>query len=238
MRWPGSWPRVALMLVIAGAVAGFFVLGLNDYFDLAAIKRERLGLVALWQRSPLATASAFAALNVAALALSLPGAVLGFALAAGATFGPWWGTALTLGAVVVGDSIAFLLARFVIRDWIEQRFARQARRANAGVARDGAFYLLSLRLLPVMPYFIVNWTMGLTRMKLRVFAPVSFAGLLPVSFLYVQAGSQLAAIERASDIYSPALLAIFALLALLPLIARFVLRRWQDKRTGARAGII
>lgn len=228
-----SWPRAAILLALAGAVAAFFILGLDQYLDLAAIKRRRLELVSLWQRSPAETAAIFAALNIAALALSIPGAVLSFALAAGAIFGPWWGTAIALGAVVAGDSLAFLIARFVIRDWIERRFAKAARRANAGVERDGAFYLMSLRLLAVMPYFLVNWTMGLTRMKLRVFAPVSFAGLLPVTFLYVLAGSQISELGQASDIYSPAMLATFALLAMLPLVARFVIRRWQRRR-GAR----
>jgi uncharacterized membrane protein YdjX (TVP38/TMEM64 family) len=225
-----SWRRGVVLLLLAGAIAAFLVLGLDEYLDVPAIKRERFELLARWHRTPLPTAAMFFALNVAALALSLPGAVLGFALAAGAIFGPWWGTAIALGAVVAGDSLAFLLARFVIRDWVEQRFPRQARGANAGVERDGAFYLLSLRLLAVMPYFLVNWTMGLTRMKLRLFAPVSFAGLLPVTFLYVQAGSQLGELEQASDIYSPAMLTIFALLALLPLAARFALRRRQGVR--------
>ena len=224
-----SCSRAAIGLAVAGGIAAVFIFGLDDYLDLAAIERERLGLVALWQREPIAVGAAFVALNAAALALSLPGAVLSFALAAGAIFGPWWGTAIALGAVVAGDSLAFLLARYVIRDWVERRFSRQAQRANAGVARDGAFYLLALRLMTVMPYFVVNLTMGLTRMPLRVFAPVSFAGLLPVTFLYVLAGTQLGAIEHASDIYSPRLLATFALLALLPLATLYALRRWQSR---------
>lgn len=227
-----SWSRAAVLLTLAAAIAAFFVLGLDDYLDLSAIKRQRLDLIALWNRSPVMTAMVFTTLNIAALALSLPGAVLSFALAAGAIFGPWWGTAIALAAVVAGDSLAFLMARFVIRDWVERRFPRQTRRANAGVERDGAFYLLSLRLLAVMPYFLVNWTMGLTRMKLRLFAPVSFAGLLPITFLYVQAGSQLGELEQASDIYSPAMIVTFALLALLPLAARFALRKWQANRPG------
>ena len=224
-----SWPRAVVLLTIAGAIAGFFLLGFDAYLDLAEIKRQRGHAVALWDHSPVVTAAAFAALNAAALALSLPGAVLSFALAAGAIFGPWWGTAITLGAIVAGDSLAFLLARFAMRGWVERSFGRAARRANAGVERDGAFYLLSLRLLPVMPYFLVNWTMGLTHMKLRVFAPVSFAGLLPVTFLYVEAGTQLGKLDQASDIYSPMMLATFALLALLPLAARFLVRQWQKR---------
>ena len=223
-----SWPRAAILLAVAGGIAAVFLLGLNEHLSLAAIKRERLELIALWQREPVAFAAAFAALNIAALALSLPGAVLSFGLAAGAIFGPWWGTAIALCAVVAGDSLAFLLARYVIRDWVERRFARHAARANAGLRRDGAFYLLALRLMTIVPYFVVNLTMGLTRMPLRLFAPVSFAGLLPVTFLYVQAGTQLARIEQARDIYSPRLLVIFALLAVLPLAARYALRRWQD----------
>ena len=222
-----SRAQAAILLAVAGGIAAVFLFGLDDHLSLSAIKRERLALIALWQREPLAFAAAFAALNVAALALSLPGAVLSFGLAAGAIFGPWWGTAIALGAVVAGDSLAFLLARYVIRDWVERRFARQAAHANAGIARDGAFYLLALRLMTLVPYFLVNLTMALTRMPLRVFAPVSFAGLLPVTFLYVQAGTQLAGIDRPSDFYSPRLLATFALLALLPLAARFALRRWR-----------
>ena len=224
-----KWSRAAVIVAVAGTIVAVFWLGLDEYFSLAAIKRERLGLVALWHHAPVATAAVFAALNVAALALSLPGAVLGFGLAAGAIFGPWWGTAIALGAIVLGDSLAFLIARYALRDWVERRFARQAQRAAAGVARDGAFYLLALRLMTIMPYFLVNLTMGLTRMPLRVFAPVSLAGLLPVTFLYVQAGDQLSTLEQAGDIYSPRLLATFALLALLPLAARFALRRWEAR---------
>lgn len=224
-----NWPRAAVVVAVAGSIAAVFWLGLDEYFSLAVIKQERLGLVAQWQRAPVATAAGFIALNVAALALSLPGAVLGFGLAAGAIFGRWWGTGIALGAVVLGDSLAFVIARYVLRDWVEQRFARHAARANAGLARDGAFYLLALRLMAVMPYFLVNWTMALTRMPLRLFALVSLAGLLPVTFLYVQAGDRLSALERASDVYSPRLLAIFALLALLPLAARYALRRGQAR---------
>jgi uncharacterized membrane protein YdjX (TVP38/TMEM64 family) len=231
-----SAARVAILLGVAAAIAAFFLLGLDDHVSIAAIKRERMDLVAAWQGRPVATAAAFVALNVAALALSLPGAVLGFGLAAGAIFGPLWGTAIALGAVVAGDSLAFLLARYVLRETVERRLGRHAARANAGLARDGAFYLLALRLMAVVPYFIVNLTMGLTRMPLRVFAPVSFVGLLPITFLYVQAGDQLSAIETPGDIYSPRLIVTFALLALVPLVARSLLRRWQEK-SGSGAAI-
>ena len=154
-----------------------------------------------------------------------------FGLAAGAIFGPWWGTLLALGAVVAGDSIAFLIARYLIRDWVEHRFAKQAARANAGINREGPFYLFALRLMAVVPYFVVNLTMGLTRLPLRLFTPVSLAGLLPVTFLYVQAGTQLARIDGVSDIYSPRLLVTLGLLGVLPLATRFALRQWRKPGT-------
>lgn len=221
--------RAGLLLLAAAAIAAFFVLGLDEYLDLDAIKRERMRLVGLWHDAPALTAAIFIALHATALALSLPGAVLSFTLAAGAIFGPWWGTAIALTSIILGDSLAFLGARFLFRDWVERTFSRQAERANRGFARDGAFYLLALRLMAVVPYFVVNLTMGLTRMKLRLFAPVSFVGLLPATFLYVQAGSQLSTLQRASDIYSPGLLITFGLLGVLPLAARLTFRRWRSR---------
>lgn len=223
--------RLLVLAVIMAAIAAVFALGLDDHFRLSAIKQDRQALTAMWEREPIAFAAGFVLLNIVALALSLPGAVLGFGLAAGAIFGPWWGTLLALGAVVAGDSIAFLIARYLIRDWVEHRFAKQAARANAGINREGPFYLFALRLMAVVPYFVVNLTMGLTRLPLRLFAPVSLAGLLPVTFLYVQAGTQLARIDGVSDIYSPRLLVTLGLLGVLPLATRFALRQWRKPGT-------
>jgi uncharacterized membrane protein YdjX (TVP38/TMEM64 family) len=223
--------RLLVLALIVAAIAAVFAFGLNDHFRLAAIKHDRQVLTALWEREPLEFAAGFVLLNIAALALSLPGAVLGFGLAAGAIFGAWWGTVLALAAVVAGDSLAFLIARYLIRDWVEHRFTRQAERANAGINREGPFYLFALRLMAIVPYFVVNLTMGLTRLPLRLFAPVSLAGLLPVTFLYVQAGTQLARIDDVSDIYSPRLLVTLGLLGVLPLAMRVAFRQWRKRRT-------
>lgn len=172
-------------------------------------------------------------LHIAALALSLPGAVLAPTLAAGAIFGPYWGTVIALASIVIGDSLGFLGARYLFRDWVEQRFGAQAEAIDRGVERDGAFYLLSLRLMAVIPFFVVNLSMGLTRMPLKTFAPVSLIGLLPATALYVNAGNSLAAIETPSDILSPRLIGAFVLLALLPIAAKFLLER---RRAGNRRG--
>ena len=221
--------RALILLILVACIGLFIALGLQDHLRIRAIKHDAGALQRMWQRDPVPFAVGFALLNIAGLALSLPGVVLGFGLAAGAIFGPWWGTLLALLAVVTGDSLAFLLARYVVRDWVEKHFARQAGRANAGIQRDGAFYLLALRLMAVVPYFIVNLTMGVTRLPLRLFAPVSLLGLVPVTFLYVQAGTQLARINGVSDIYSPRLLMTLGLLGLLPLVMRFAFRRWSRR---------
>jgi uncharacterized membrane protein YdjX (TVP38/TMEM64 family) len=221
--------RALILLILVLCVGAFFALGGHNHVRLQAIKHDAGALIQMWQRDPLPFAMGFVLLNIAGLALSLPGMVLGFGLAAGAIFGPWWGTLLALIAVVSGDSLAFLLARYVIRDWVETHFAHQAERANAGIRRDGAFYLLALRLMAVVPYFVVNLTMGITRLPLRQFAPVSLLGLIPVTFLYVQAGTQLARIDAVSDIYSPRLLVTLGLLGVLPLLMRFAFRRWRQR---------
>ncbi len=162
--------------------------------------------------------------QVTALALSLPGAVLPLALAGGAIFGPFWGTAIVLAAITIGDSLGFLIARYLARDWVQRAFGKHLPVIERGIAKEGAFFLLALRLMAVIPYFLVNLTFGLTRMPLKTFAPVSLLGLLPSTILYVNAGTELSRITKASDIYSPRLITAFVLLGLLPIAMRFLLR--------------
>lgn len=227
--------RLAVLAALAAAAGLFFGLGLQDYLSLATLKARQSELAAMFDARPLLVAGIFFAIQATALALSLPGAVLTLSLAAGAIFGPVWGTVIALLAITFGDSLGFLAARYLFRDWVERTFAAQAAAVDRGVERDGAFYLLSLRLMAVVPYFIVNLTMGLTRMKLRVFAPVSFAGLLPATAIYVNAGTRIAAIDTPADIYSPGLIGAFVLLGLFPLAIRFALRRRSPAGAIARA---
>lgn len=219
--------RLIILILFVLCVAVLLGVGVQDYMRLEAVKREASWLTRMWEVHPLLFSSAFVSISIAALILFLPGAVLALSLAAGAIFGSWWGTAIAVTAIVAGDSLSFLLARYVLRDWVEAKLARQAERANAGVRRDGAFYLLALRLMAVVPYPVVNLTMGLTRLPLRLFAPVSLAGLLPLVFLYVQAGTQLPKIEGISDIYTPRMLVTLGLIGILPLAMRYALRGWS-----------
>lgn len=217
--------RLATLAILAAAAGLFFGLGLQDYLTLNILKMRQAELAASFAARPMLIAGIFVAIQATALALSLPGAVLTLSLAAGAIFGPLWGTLIVLIAITLGDSLGFLAARYLFRDWVERAFAAQVATIDRGVARDGAFYLLSLRLLAVVPYFIVNLGMALTRMPLRVFAPVSFIGLVPATAIYVNAGTQLAGIDSPADIYSAELIGAFILLGLFPLAVRFFSRR-------------
>lgn len=217
--------RVATLLLLLGLLITFFALDLQRYLSFSALKDSHGQLVQLYRAEPLLFIATFMAIHICALALCLPGAVLTMALAGGAIFGPALGTLVVLTSLTIGDSLGFLAARFLIGDWVRERFSPSLKKAEVEVERNGAFYLLSLRLMAAVPYFVVNLTFGLTRMRLRTFAPVSFVGLAPATALYVNAGTELAAIERPGDILSARLIATFALLAILPLVARYFLAR-------------
>lgn len=224
--------RAATLVALLLAVVLFFSLGLQDYLRLSAIKESHASLVELYRSAPLAFIAGFMAVHICALALCLPGAVLTMALAGGSIFGPALGTLIVLISLTIGDSLGFLAARFLAGDWVRRRFTTQLEKVEAEIDRNGAFYLLSLRLMAAMPYFVVNLTFGLTTMRLTTFAPVSFVGLLPATALYVNAGTELSLIDSPGDVLSPQLIATFALLAVLPLIARFAFRRMKRAESG------
>lgn len=151
------------------------------------------------------------------------------ALAGGALFGVGWGTLIVLSAMTIGDSLGFLAARYIVGDWVRTHVHGVLANIEDEVERNGAYYLLSLRLMAAIPYFVINLAFGLTAMRLRVFAPVSFLGLAPATMLYVNAGTALSRIERPRDALSPGLLVTLCLLALVPLAARY----WFGRRRRA-----
>ena len=226
-------PHAKKLTLLALAIAGmgaFYLLGLDQYLTIAGLQARRLELLALYDRYPLLFIACFMLIQICALALCLPGAVLSLALAGGALFGPIWGTLIVLSAITIGDTLGFLLARHLLRDFAERRFGPRLAAIDKGVDEDGALYLAALRLMAVVPYFVVNVAMALTRMRLQVFAPVSFIGLAPATALYVNAGTELANIRTASDILSLRLLVILALLGLIPLLARLAYKAWRKRR--------
>jgi pyruvate/2-oxoglutarate dehydrogenase complex dihydrolipoamide dehydrogenase (E3) component/uncharacterized membrane protein YdjX (TVP38/TMEM64 family) len=229
----GSQGRILLLLVILLAVAAFFVFDLGQYLTLASLKARQADLAAFVAERPLAAIGAFFLLYVAVTALSLPGAAI-MTLAAGAIFGLWEGTLIVSFASTIGASLAFLSSRYLLRDWVKARFGTRIGAIDRGIAKDGAFYLLTLRLIPAFPFFLINLAMGLTAIRLLTFALVSQAGMLLGTIVYVNAGTQLAAIESTSDILSPALLGSFVLLGLFPLAAKALVQGWKRRRVYRR----
>ncbi|MGE0671458.1 MAG: FAD-dependent oxidoreductase [Methylibium sp.] len=214
-RW---WAVVALVLL----VALFFGLDLGRFLSLAAIKEHQSALEAWRAAQPLAAALIFFAGYVAVTALSLPGAAV-MTLAAGAIFGLGWGALIVSFASSIGATLAFMAARWLLGDWVRTRFGARMATLNEGMARDGGFYLFTLRLVPVLPFFVINLAMGLTAIRTWTFYWVSQLGMLAGTLVYVNAGTQLARIDSLSGIVSPGLLGSLVLLGVFPLVARKII---------------
>ena len=223
--------RCLVALAGVALVIGYFVFEPGRYIGgacsdgllrLACFEAQR-GAVEAWVAAhPWLAAGGFFGVYVAVTALSIPGAAV-MTLAGGALFGLAEGTLLVSFASAIGASLAFVIARFVLRTPVQRRFGRRLETINRGVERDGAFYLFALRLVPVFPFFVINLAMALTPMTVRTFYLVSQAGMLPGTLVYVNAGTQLGQIESLSGVLSPGLIASFVLLGVFPLLARKVL---------------
>ncbi|MCH9714838.1 MAG: FAD-dependent oxidoreductase [Cyanobacteria bacterium] len=215
----GRWRQPLLITAIALVVALFFGLGLHRQLTLEGLQQAHSALLERRAQSPLLVAGAYLLIYVLVTALSLPGAAV-LTLAGGALFGLGLGTLLVSFASSAGALLAFLLARTLLRDLVQRRFGRQLAPIEAGVRRDGVLYLLTLRLAPVFPFFLVNLLMALTPMRAGAYYLTSQLGMLPGTLVYVNAGTQLAQLRGLDGILSPPLLLSFALLALFPWLAR------------------
>jgi pyruvate/2-oxoglutarate dehydrogenase complex dihydrolipoamide dehydrogenase (E3) component/uncharacterized membrane protein YdjX (TVP38/TMEM64 family) len=222
--------------VVAGTIVlligVFFVFDLGRFLELGVLKDHQANLAALIEQNLLVSLSLFFVIYVTVTALSLPGAAV-MTLAGGALLGFGWGLLVISFASTIGATLAFLVARFLFRDTLRKRYAGYLKKIDDGIQRDGAFYLATLRLIPVFPFFVINIVLGLTGMKTWTFYWVSQLAMLPGTAVFVNAGTQLAQIERMGDIISPELLLSFVLLGVFPLIARFVVGRIQKKRLYA-----
>ncbi len=228
-RW-GLWAGAALVALLAVGLYRHYDLG--SLLTLEQLKASRDGLVNLYQQQPLSTVVIFFAVYVAATALSFPGATI-LTLAGGAMFGLGVGLVLISFASSIGATLAFLASRYLLRDSIQKRFGKQLAPINEGVQKDGVFYLLTLRLVPVFPFFVVNLLMGLTPISARRFYWVSQLGMLADTVVYVNAGTQLAGINSLGDVLSPGLLGSFVLLGFFPLIAKGVVGWLQARKVYA-----
>ena len=224
----GLWPRLLLALGILLAIGGFYALGLQQYVSWDYIRSHLDEWRADVDHNLLLSLAIFFVVYVGVTALSLPVA-LPLTLVGAALFGRWAGTGVISLASTVGATLAFLSSRYLLRDWVQRKFAARLEPLNRGVERDGAFYLFTLRLVPAVPFFLINLGMGLTPMRVLTYALVSWAGMLPGTFLYVNVGTELSTLESPSGLLSWQTLGSLALLGVVPLVIRKLLQ-WSGRR--------
>ncbi len=228
-----STRKIFLLVVLVAGIGAFFAFDLGRFLSLDYLKLSQAAFADLYAQHPWQVAAAYFAIYVTATALSLPGAAI-ITLAGGAIFGLLWGTVIVSFASTIGATLAFLVSRFILRSTVESRLGQRLAEINRGVEKDGAFYLFTLRLIPVVPFFLINLLMGLTRMKAFTFYWVSQIGMLAGTLVYVNAGTQLARLDSLQGILSPALLGSFVLLGIFPLIARRIVEAVQKRKVYAR----
>lgn len=208
--------KLLILVLILGLVIAFFALDLPQYLTLDFLKSRQAAFAGFYADNRLLTIAGYMAIYILVTALSLPGAVV-MTLAGGALFGLGVGFVAISFASSIGATLAFLVARFLLRDSVQSRFGDRLKAINAGVRKEGAFYLFSLRLVPIFPFFLINLAMGLTPIRTWTYYWVSQLGMIPGTLAYVNAGTQLGKLDSLAGILSPGLLFSFALLGLLPL---------------------
>jgi pyruvate/2-oxoglutarate dehydrogenase complex dihydrolipoamide dehydrogenase (E3) component/uncharacterized membrane protein YdjX (TVP38/TMEM64 family) len=222
-----SKSKLLVIAVIAAAITAFFVFDLKQYVTLDYFQAQREAINTAVATDPLRAGLLFFAIYTLATGLSLPGAAV-LTLIAGAVFGLLWGTVIVSFASTIGATLAFLTSRFLLRDWVQQRFGDKLRPINEGVAREGAFYLFALRLVPVFPFVAINLLMGLTPIRTRTYFWVSQLGMFAGTVVYVYAGTQLGQFR-----VSPGLVGAFVLLGIFPLIAKKTLDAIKARKVYA-----
>jgi len=211
--------KIILLLAVAGLIWLFFLFDLNQYFSLANLKNELAAFKEYYGQHKVLTMLIYMVAYILMAALSLPGAVI-LTLAGGAVFGIFYGTLLVSFASTIGATLAFLFSRYMFKDWVQHKFSSKLVAINKGIEKEGGFYLFTLRLVPVFPFFVINLAMGVTTLRTFVFYMVSQVGMLPGTIVFINAGTQLAKIETASGILSLNIILSFVLLGIFPIIAK------------------
>lgn len=226
-------PKLIIIFIVLAlfVLAKFF--GLTNYLTLDYLKANQDRFQEFYAQNMFQTLAAYSGIYILSTALSLPGATI-LTLAGGALFGFWTGLIAVSFASTIGATLAFLVARFLLRDSIQNKFGEKLRTFNEGVEKDGAFYLFTLRLVPIFPFFLINLVMGLTPIKTLTYFVVSQLGMLLGTAVYVNAGRQISQIDSLQGILSPGLIASFALLGILPFIARFIVDSLNAKKIYKR----
>ena len=220
--------KISIVLILLSVIIVFIVFDLDRFVTLSYIKASQEKFQALATEHPLIVITSYMTVYILITSLSLPGAAV-LTLLGGALFGLWIGTLAVSFASTIGATLACVVSRFVLRDWVQKKLGDKILTVNEGVEREGAFYLFTLRLIPIFPFWAINLVMGLTRMPLRTFYWVSQVGMLAGTVVYVNAGKELAKIDSLSDILSPSLILSFILLGILPLTAKKVIAFYKNR---------
>ncbi len=229
----GKLKKVLVIVMVAAIIGAFWQSDAGEYLSFSYLKAEQGNLTNLISENFAVSVALFFAIYVISTALSLPGATV-LTLAAGALFGFWQGALIVSFASTLGATSAFLLSRLVLRDWVQRRFGERLASINRGIEKEGAFYLFSLRLIPAFPFFLINLALGLTPMKARTFFWVSQLGMLPGTMAYVNAGTQLSKIDSMSGILSLPIILSFAVLGILPLLAKRVMEVLRSRKVYSK----
>ncbi len=225
-----KWILVAVIAVVIGLFVHF---DLGSYLTLESLKENKVRLDEYYQENQALMIGGFILIYIVMAGLSLPGATI-MTLAGGAVFGSITGTLATNVGATLGATLAFLMARYVLRDWVEEKYGHRLKPFNEGFANNAINYMLFLRLVPLFPFFLVNLASGLTRVNIPVYFFGTMFGTLPGTFVYANAGSNLASIESLSDIASPGVLGAFTLLGLFALIPTLY-KKFKQKKAAAPA---
>ena len=210
-------------------ISFWYAFDLGQYFTLESAKTQQVELQDTISANPIVSTVVYFVLYVIVTALSLPGAAI-MTLLGAALFGFWWSLIIVSFASTLGATLAFLFSRFILRDWVQAKFGHRLNTINRGIEREGSFYLFTLRLIPVFPFFLINLLMGLTPIKTRTFYLVSQAGMLAGTAVYINAGTQLGQINTLSGIISPPVLISLVLLGIFPLLTKTVMNIIQKRR--------
>ena len=221
--------KIIIVIIAICLIALFRIFNLGDYLSLAYIKESQHKFELLYSENRFAVIAGYMAAYIIVTSLSLPGATV-MGLAAGALFGLLTGAIIVSFASTIGATIACFVSRFILRDWIQKRFADKLKTVNKGFEEEGPFYLFTLRLIPLFPFWLINLVMGLTKMPLKTYYWVSQIGMLPGTMVFVNAGKELGKIESLSGILSPRLLLSFVLLGLFPIATKKLIALYKSKK--------
>ncbi len=222
--------KIGILAAIAILIILFKVFDLQQYLSLDYIKAQQENFSGLYQARPVLVIGIYMLIYIIVTALSLPGAAV-MTLAGGGLFGVFTGTIAVSFASSIGATLACIVSRYLLKDWVQGKFGDKLVKINEGMEKEGGFYLFSLRLVPIFPFFVINLVMGLTPIRMGTYYWVSQLGMLPATIVYINAGTQLAKIDSLGGILSPGLIISFGLLGLFPVVSKKLLTMFKNKQT-------